>query len=959
MGIRFPPPLFGVDDTETRSRCFVDIVATADRQLRKEEVVERAQVALTKPDGGSYSTRYLRRIIDTYIQLGVLKQTDDHISVYEFATDWRENKIDFAEFLWSAVKRRWAIEGAFPEGIEGLYDIHQVVKNAESPLSSTEIRSRLETDHGYEFNTEGIRGYLPLMESLDALADTEQGYVTTAPERFSERFRNADIGWQFEQWLKREGVNTSPPSDRVKRDLGKYVMYRECGGHGRHRTLLNTARKDYLDDSVLTNSASTQIRRADKYVEQRNHRRELRDEITARFDGIDSRSLSGLSTTALEQMAAAANEKEARRIKAGTGSGFSRRDLEAKVPTDRDAYTFPDSFELYEWQREAAKKWFTSTGSQPEHGIAQVITGAGKTVMALEVLREWLETHPDGVVTVVVPTKVLMQQWLEELVDTLGVPAADIGWVGDGQKDDFSDGTRILVSIVNSAVKDDHLGTAVDDAGVEHHLLIADECHRYTGEKFSNVFSYYRTAALGLSATPLSNIESDERSPEDEMLVEELGEIYYHLSYDKGLDYGLIPEFRINYVGFELTAAERTAYDRLTDGVVDAVSDIEKRYQRQLYELDGNFAQKLNSIKNSSDTPSPAITDYFEYTQERRELIADAVARQAITLELLQETIDADKKTIVFQERIKQLERMVAPKEARGRDSTTGEIVETDIDRAQLYEQYPALEQVDKKLEDLFFTSDYRPVMYHSGVRNSAWNDFAIEWFRDDGFANVMLSVKALIEGVDVPDADVGIVRVSSGSIRQRIQTLGRVLRTGDNPDTKSELFVLYARDTVDADIFDKYDWRDELSRADIRHLTWETADDNIEGTLRLATDEEIPEPPSEESVPDPAELSQGDRYDGPRRGFQFSVNADGEPYTKEGERRFIENEAYQDVADYVHRQKGGGTVTVNDANHAITYLDTGMVFVGVVPDPDDITYAETQSPGLTDETDIELDDLQ
>jgi hypothetical protein len=35
------------------------------------------------------------------------------------------------------------------------------------------------------------------------------------------------------------------------------------------------------------------------------------------------------------------------------------------------------------------------------------------------------------------------------------------------------------------------------------------------------------------------------------------------------------------------------------------------------------------------------------------------------------------------------------------------------------------------------------------------------------------------------------------------------------------------------------------------------------------------------------------------------------------------------------------------------------MVFVGVVPDPDDITYAETQSQGLTDETDIGLEDLQ
>jgi|APHM01.1.fsa_nt_gi DNA or RNA helicases of superfamily II len=959
MGIRFPPPLFGINNTESRSQCFVNIVEAADQKLSKDELIERAKSVLTKSDGNSYSTQYLRRIIHTYIQLGVLKEGDDHISVYEFATDWQETKIDFAEFLWSAVKRKWAIEGAFPDGIKGLYDIHQVVKHAESPLPRAEILHLLETDHGYEFNTEGIRGYLPLMENLGALESTERGYVTTAPSRFSERLRNADICWQFEQWLKREGANASPPSDRVKRDLGKYVMYRECGGHGRHRMLLDTAREDYLDDSILTDSASAQLRRADKYIEQRNCRRELRDEITDRFDGIDSRLLSGLSTTALGQIAAASNEEEARRIKAGTGSGLSRRDLELKVPVNRDAYTFPDSFELYEWQREAADRWFESTGSQSEHGIAQVITGAGKTVMALEVLQEWLKAHPDGVVTVVVPTKVLMQQWLQELVETLAVPAGDIGWVGDGQKDEFSSRTRILVTIVNSAIKNDYLETTLDDVGVEQHLLIADECHRYTGEKFSNVFSYHRTAALGLSATPLSNIESDERSPEDEMLIEELGEIYYHLSYDEGLEHGLIPEFRINYVGFELTAAERTAYDRLTDDVVNAVTDIEKQYQRQLYELDGNFAQKLNSIKNSSDTPSPAITDYFEYTQERRNLIADAVARQAITLELLKNALDADKKTIVFQERIKQLERMVAPKETRGRDNKTGKIVETDIDRAQLYEQYPALEQVDKKLEDLFFTSDYRPVMYHSGVRNSTWNDFAIEWFRDDGFANVMLSVKALIEGVDVPDADVGIVRVSSGSIRQRIQTLGRVLRTGDNPDTQSELFVLYARDTVDADIFDKYDWRDELSRADIRHLTWETADNNIEGILRSATDEEIPEPPSEVTIPDSDELSRGDQYDGPQRGFQFSVNAEGEPYRKNGGRQFIKNEAYQEVSRYVHRKKGGGTVTVNSANHAITYLDTDMVFIGVVPDPDDITYSKPQSGGLTDEIDIGLEDLQ
>jgi superfamily II DNA or RNA helicase len=880
------------------------------------------------------------------------------ISVYDFAYDWLRGDDEFQEFLWAAVKRAWAIEGEFPEGIEGLYDIHQLLKNADEPLSSTELRERLASERKYEFNEEGIRGYLPLLEGMGAVRETDRGYEVVAPERFSERFRNADIRWQFEQWLKREGANTSPPPVEVKRDLAKYHMYRESGGHGRHRTLLDTARTNYLNDSILKDSSSTQIRRSDTYTEQRHHRRQLRNQITDQFTTLESRDLAGLSTNVLERIADAADEREARRIRSGAGSGFSRTDLDALAVHDRDAYTFPSSFTLYDWQREAATEWFGEESGAGENGIAQVVTGAGKTVMALAVIRQWLDKHPDGVVTVVVPTKVLLHQWLEELVETLAVPAEDIGWLGGGTKDGFEDGYRVLVSIVNSAVKDDRLATSLERADATDHLLVADECHRYTGDTFSNIFEYDRTAALGLSATPLSEPGSEERSPEDELLVSELGDIFYSLSYDDGLARDLIPEFRINYVGFELTAAERTAYDRLTEAVGDAVKEIEQRYQHRLYELDGGFARKLQAIKKTADGPTPAITDYFEYTQERRELVADAVSRQAITLELLGETVAADKKAIVFQERIEQLERMVAPFETRGRDSRTGEVVDTDVDRAQLYEQYPALKRIDQRLEDLFFQADYRPVMYHSGHRSDAWNDFAIEWFGEDGFANVMLSVKALVEGVDVPSAEVGIVRVSSGSVRQRIQTLGRVLRTGENPNQRSELYVLYARDTVDADIFERYDWRDELSRADVRHLTWETAEDTVEGEIRPANEEEIPDPPTEQTIPDPSDLEQGDPYEGPRRGFQFSVDADGNPFrdTTDG-RRFIENDDYQTVAEFVHKRKDGGSVTVNDANHAVTYLGNHLVFVGVVTDPEDIEYSEA-SGGVTGPSNISIDDF-
>lgn len=959
MGRRFPPPLFGVDDAEHRSRRFVELVREAEGPIEKPEFVRRARDRVLKSDGDRYSEQYLRRIVSTYAQLGVLRQRPDGLTVYQFAHDWLDGDLEFELFFWYAVKQSWALEGQFPEGIEGLYHVHHVVNHAERPLSRPEIRTRLAEQHEYEFNEEGIRGYPAVLESMGALVERDDGYVTTHPDRFNERFRNADILWQFEQWLKREGPNTTPPPERVKRDLAKYYMYRECGGHGRHRELLDAARTDFLDDAVLTDGSEPRLERAEKYVEERRRRSDLRERICDRFAELESRDLAGLSTAVLERMADAESVDEAVRIQSGAGSGFSRADLEATSHDDRLPYTFPEDFELYDWQREAANEWFQRSEPGTERGIAQVVTGAGKTVMALEVVRRWLDDNPDGVVTIVVPTKVLMHQWLSELTETLGVPAEDVGWLGGGTKDGFDDGYRVLVAIVNSAVKEGTLAATLDAADVDEHLLVADECHRYTGDTFSNVFECPRTASLGLSATPLSDPSGEDRTPEDELLLSELGDIYYTLSYDEGQRRGLIPEFRINYVGFELTDAERTAYDRLTEVVGDAVSEIERRYQHRLYELEGNYSRKLQVIKNDVDGPTPAIGEYFENTQERRELVADAVARQAVTLELLRDGVASDEKAIVFQERIEQLERMVAPKETRGRNSRTGERVASDVDRSELYQQYPALERIDEQLEDLFFTASYRPVMYHSGHRSDAWNDFAIEWFRDDGFANVMLSVKALVEGVDVPSADVGIVRVSSGSVRQRIQTLGRVLRTGDDPDRRAELYVLYARNTVDENIFERYDWRRELSRADVQHLTWETGEDAISGELRPATDEEIPDPPTEVTIPDPADLEPGDRYEGPRDGFTFSVDADGEPFEATGDgRRHIESDDYRDVASIVCREKGGGTVVVNEANHALTQLGNEWVFLGVVEDPTGLDYREGSADGLTDEADFGLDDL-
>jgi len=111
------------------------------------------------------------------------------------------------------------------------------------------------------------------------------------------------------------------------------------------------------------------------------------------------------------------------------------------------------------------------------------------------------------------------------------------------------------------------------------------------------------TGLLSLvSATPTSNagIGGDgEITPEDKLLLDELGEIYYSLTYDEALDRELISPFEVNYVGFDLTDRERTLYDQFTRKLSSAIGDIESRYGHRLSQLNGGYSQKLQVIKTT------------------------------------------------------------------------------------------------------------------------------------------------------------------------------------------------------------------------------------------------------------------------------------------------------------------------------------------------------------------------
>ena len=81
-------------------------------------------------------------------------------------------------------------------------------------------------------------------------------------------------------------------------------------------------------------------------------------------------------------------------------------------------------------------------------------------------------------------------------------------------------------------------------------------------------------------------------------------------------------------------------------------------------------------------------------------------------------------------------------------------------------------------------------VIYHSGIGPEMRRD-NLRLFKK-GIFNVLVTCKALDEGMNVPKTSVAIIASSTASTRQRIQRLGRVLRPAKGKD-KAFIYTIYA----------------------------------------------------------------------------------------------------------------------------------------------------------------------
>src|SRR5207253_4921211 len=110
----------------------------------------------------------------------------------------------------------------------------------------------------------------------------------------------------------------------------------------------------------------------------------------------------------------------------------------------------------------------------------------------------------------------------------------------------------------------------------------------------------------------------------------------------------------------------------------------------------------------------------------------------------------------------------------------------------------------------LLYQQGLEVVAEHSELPAS-YRETGLDQFRK-GIARIIVSARSLIEGFNVPAVDVGIIVASSGSVRQRIQSLGRMLRRHRGPSGEEKtscIHVLYATNSSEENIYGKFDWNE------------------------------------------------------------------------------------------------------------------------------------------------------
>jgi RNA polymerase primary sigma factor len=366
-------------------------------------------------------------------------------------------------------------------------------------------------------------------------------------------------------------------------------------------------------------------------------------------------------------------------------------------------------------------------------GVVQAVTGTGKTMVGVVAISSALRAGMRCVV--LVPTDQLVRQWTRTLHRLL--PNAVV--VEKAEEQDLWD---VRVSTVQTAMRHQFLSRR------EGAMLVADECHRYGAPSYSTALRKQYIWRMGLSAT------AEREDDGDQILRAFFGEICFDLGYQRAVGDHLIAPYDIALVGVPLEATERAEYQTLTEDMNRQANQLVDLAEVPREPFSAFMAEASELAKEWRSSWQGLARSYLAKFARRRELLAGSeMKRRALAV--------------------------LTPVARRSQ----GSLVFTQTRRSA--------EESAQMLSDAGIYAG----AIHSGQSLDERDDRMFEFAA--GQTRALAAPRVLDEGVDVPDADLGIVLASNRSRRQMIQRMGRVLRVKKDGGP-ARFVVMYAIDTVE-----------------------------------------------------------------------------------------------------------------------------------------------------------------
>jgi RNA polymerase primary sigma factor len=407
--------------------------------------------------------------------------------------------------------------------------------------------------------------------------------------------------------------------------------------------------------------------------------------------------------------------------------------------------------ELYRWQLDALISWLRCG----RRGVIEAVTGSGKTDVAIAAASDALRRG--RFVLVVVPSRVLMEQWYGRL--TAAIPDARIGRLGDNGRDVPTD-CDVLVATRHSAA-----ANRPTPPGTAGGLLIADECHGLGGRILRRALLPQYEERLGLTAT----LERGDDAV-TELLLPYFGGICYRYGFEQAIADGVCAQPRVAFVGVALSVGERAEYAATEQRLVSARQHLRRVRDMPLEPFGDFLAAVAHLAERDAGADGRAARDYLDAFSKRRQIVAQSVGKYELLGSLAPAIRDADG-ALVFTETVRAANHAI---------NRLDPLVSIDLITGST-----ARRQRREILDDL-------------RVRN----------------LDAVAAPRVLDEGIDVPDANLGIVMSASRTRRQMIQRMGRILRR-KRAGVAARFVIMFAKDTLEdpANRVERDGFLDEIER--------------------------------------------------------------------------------------------------------------------------------------------------